>query len=212
VQVDSFNLHAATRFEAHERPAVERFCRYALRGPLAQARLTQGPRDTLLYRLKTPKPDGTTHLVCSPRALLQRLRWLQPLPKHHWVRCHGVPASAHRWRSRVIPSPPLPAPPGTCAPKGRWIDWASLLKRVFLLDVLACACGSTRRVIAVVRDQRVAKKLLEHLGLPSEPLPLGDVPAEPQGELWPTGPPHDEDRQDPAPEEWEQRLAEHVRE
>jgi hypothetical protein len=61
-----------------------------------------------------------------------------------------------------------------------------------------------------VRDQRVAKKILEHLGLPSEPLPLGDVPAKPQGELWPTGPPHDEDRQDPAPEEWDQCLAEHV--
>jgi hypothetical protein len=66
---DGFDLQAATAFEAHERVAVERFCRYGMRGPLALNRLSEGPTDTLLYRLKTPKPDGTTHLVsCSPRS------------------------------------------------------------------------------------------------------------------------------------------------
>ena len=59
-RVEGWDLHASTAFEAHERVAVERFCRYALRGPIANGRLTRGPRDQLAYRLKTPRPDGTT--------------------------------------------------------------------------------------------------------------------------------------------------------
>ena len=57
---DGFNLHAATAFEGHERMALERWCRYALRGPLAASRLSLGPRDTVVYELAKPKPDGTT--------------------------------------------------------------------------------------------------------------------------------------------------------
>jgi hypothetical protein len=71
---DGFDLEAATAFEAHERVAVERFCRYGMRGPLALSRLSEGPKDTLLYRLKTPRPDGTTHLVFSPMQLARAAR------------------------------------------------------------------------------------------------------------------------------------------
>jgi hypothetical protein len=41
---DGFNLHAALAFEAHERIAVERLCRYMMRGPLATGRLRKGPK------------------------------------------------------------------------------------------------------------------------------------------------------------------------
>ena len=41
-ECDGFNLHADVAFESHERVAVERLCRFMLRG-----------------RLKTPKPDGS---------------------------------------------------------------------------------------------------------------------------------------------------------
>ena len=72
-EYDGFNLHAGLALEARERVALERLCRYILRGPLASGRLTEGPRRNLIYRLKSPKRDGTTHLVLSPLALLQRL-------------------------------------------------------------------------------------------------------------------------------------------
>jgi hypothetical protein len=205
---DGFNLHAGTSFEAHERVAVERYCRYALRTPLAQGRLTETASGSLLYRLKAPKPDGTSHIAFSPAVLLQRIRWLIPLPRIHLTRYHGILAPAHPLRSRVVPSPPETEPPLTgTQKKSRWIDWADLLKRVFALDVLACVCGARRRVMAVIKDEQVARKLLDHLGLPSIVPELGRAPESPQGELWATGPPHDEFAQAPAPEDFDQRLA-----
>ena len=184
-------------------------CRYDLRGPLATSRLTQGPEGSRVYTLKQPKADGTTQLACSPQALLQRLAQLLPQPRMHLTRSHGILASAHPLRSRVVPSPPQTSPPSVCGRKSRWVDWATLLKRVFLLDVLACVCGGQRRALAVIRDLQVARKILEHLGLPSKPLPPGRVEEPPQREFWGTGPPCDGDvAQVPAPEDFDQRVAE----
>ena len=165
-----------------------------------------------MYRLKVPKPDGTTHIVFTAQALLQRLHWILPLPRRHLTRYHGMFAPAHPWRSRVVPSPPKEAPPFACALKSRWIQWADLLRRVFALEVLLCTCGATRRVISVIQDQKVARRILEHLGLPAEPLPLGNVVPEPQAELWPTGLPGDEYSQAPAPDDFDQRWGEPARE
>jgi hypothetical protein len=42
---------------------------------------------------------------------------------------------------------PKPLPDQRCAPS-RWIDWATLLRRVFLLEVLVCStCGGERRPV-----------------------------------------------------------------
>ena len=52
------------------------------------------------------------------------------------------------------------------------IDWASLLRRVFKIDLLACArCAGRMRVISVIEEPPVIEKILRHLGLPHVPLP-----------------------------------------
>lgn len=194
-RVEGWDLHASTAFEVHERIAVERFCRYALRGPIANERLSRGPREQLTYRLKTPKPDGTTELVLSPLALLERLARLIPQPGRHLTRYFGVLSNAAAWRSRIIPkSPEKPAIPLLPARRRR-LAWADLMRRVFLTEVLACACGSTRRVIASVEEGPAARKILRHLGLP-DTLPVLAPARIDQPELWPTGPPA-EDACDP---------------
>jgi hypothetical protein len=46
---------------------------------------------------------------------------------------------------------------------------AELMRRVFEIDVLACPdCGGRMTAIAEINDRRVARKMLEHVGLPSE--------------------------------------------
>jgi hypothetical protein len=190
-RVEGFDLHASAPYEADDRVAVERFIRYGMRGPIASGRLTQGPRDRLTYRLKTPKPDGTTELVLSPMALLERLSQLVPLPGRHMVRYHGCLASGAAWRRRIVPSPP-PALPLVMRRFGaRRIAWADLLRRVYLLEVLACACGGTRRVVSSIEEGPAAWKILKHLGLPHEPPKLAPARLD-QGDFWPTGPPVDE--------------------
>ena len=121
VQHDGFNLHANVAFEAHERVAVERLCRYMLRGPLASGRLRRGRADKLIYDLAHPRADGTTQLVLSPMALLQRLSWLCVLPHVHTTRLtitgfsrqpiRGARSSCPSRRSRAC-RPSGVAPPG----------------------------------------------------------------------------------------------------
>jgi hypothetical protein len=47
--------------------------------------------------------------------------------------------------------------------------WADLMRRVFAIDVLACAgCGGRLRFLATIEDPPTVTKILAHLGLPTE--------------------------------------------
>lgn len=63
------------------------------------------------------------------------------------------------------------------------LPWADLLRRVFADDVLQCACGGRRSVIAVVTDPSVARSLLVALNLAHEPSAFAPARAPPQAEL-----------------------------
>ena len=48
------------------------------------------------------------------------------------------------------------------------MNWATLLKRTLAVDALRCPnCSSRMELIATIEDQAIAKKILEHLGLPT---------------------------------------------
>lgn len=208
-RVAGFDLHASAPMEAHERIAIERFARYALRNPIANGCLSRGLRDQLTYRLKAPRPDGTTALALSPMTLLERLTRLIPQHGRHMVTYHGVLASAARYRPRIVPTPPPALPPLLRHAGSRRIHWMNLLRRVFLLEVLACACDGTRRVISSVEEGRAARKILRHLGLPSEaPTP---APARTdQEELFAPGPPPPDVCEPPPVDTYDQRLPPHL--
>ena len=54
------------------------------------------------------------------------------------------------------------------------VDWASLLRRSFDVDVLQCArCGGRLRVLGEVTDPRVVAVVLESLHIPTEAPPVG---------------------------------------
>jgi hypothetical protein len=125
----------------------------------------------------------------------------------HGVRYHGVFAPHSRLRSRVVPEAhaPEPAtrelpdaaagdrPPDRAAPeldakaaherpplRTYRVPWADLLKKVFALDVLACPeCGGRLRLIAFIAEARVARKILDHLGLDSTGPPAAPARAQP---------------------------------
>jgi len=51
--------------------------------------------------------------------------------------------------------------------------------------LLTCPrCGGTRRVVAVVLRSSTAQAILEHLRLPSRPLPLAPATSPPQLGFW----------------------------
>ena len=54
----------------------------------------------------------------------------------------------------------------------------------FAVDVLACPrCKGRRHFVSVITDPAVIRRILEHLKLPTEPLPLAPPRAPPQPSL-----------------------------
>jgi hypothetical protein len=53
------------------------------------------------------------------------------------------------------------------------LDWASLLRRNFDVDVLECPkCHGRLRVLSVITEREPTCRILAHLGLPTEAPPL----------------------------------------
>lgn len=73
----------------------------------------------------------------------------------------------------VLPRrPPLPRPR---------IPWHDLLRRTFGIDVLRCRnCNGSMRVLAVIQQSSVSRKILRHLGLPDAPPEVARSRAPPQ--------------------------------
>ena len=84
-----------------------------------------------------------------------------------------TPVSAPRSPTR-IETPPQSGPrtslgAGVVPPCYARIDWASLLRRTYLDDVLACPCGGRRYVVADIHERDAVVAILTHLGLDPDP-------------------------------------------
>jgi hypothetical protein len=104
------------------------------------------------------------------------------------VRYFGVLGPAAKLRPLIVPhrnidlgftALPLAAPS-----RALGIDWASLLKRVYDIDVFECPCGGRMRVISVIEAPIVIKKILDHLHLPTELPKIHPARAPPQPEFF----------------------------
>jgi len=151
---EGFDLHAAVRVPAGQRDRLERVCRYALRPPVAGARLRVAGDGQVRLQLRHPWADGTTHVTFTPTALLERLAVLVPRPVPRATADAGEDASE---------------PDVTPRPVARGASWADLMRRAFAIDVLACPrCGERLRLIALIEASATARRILTHLDLPAD--------------------------------------------
>jgi hypothetical protein len=104
-QSRGFNLQGATRVAANDKAGRERLCRYILRPPLANDRLSMLDDGHVRLDFKRPWSDGTASVQLPPLALLARLAALVPPPKRHLVRYFGVLSFQAASRSQVVPAP-----------------------------------------------------------------------------------------------------------
>ena len=140
--------------------------------------------------------------MLTPDELLARLATLIPPPRSHSLRYHGVFAPNSKDGGRVVPRPPPrateeakaehalepPEPPrspagafqleppepspGRDTPRTR-VPLADLLRKVFAVEVLECPrCAGRLEIIAFIAEASVARRILDHLGLASQPPPL----------------------------------------
>jgi hypothetical protein len=70
--LERFDLHADRAVPADDRAALERLCRYLLRPPLAQDRLTRLADGRIVCTLARPWRDGTRHLIFTPHEFLEK--------------------------------------------------------------------------------------------------------------------------------------------
>ena len=71
-RVAGYSLHAARAVAADDRAGLERLCRYGLRAPFSQRRLSVLPDGRVRYRLAKPwpTPAGVTELVLEPLSFM----------------------------------------------------------------------------------------------------------------------------------------------
>jgi len=139
--VGGLSLHANVAVPARDRARLERLCRYVARPPLAIERLSRLPDGRVLYELRHPWRDGTTHVAFLPLEFVEKLAALIPAPRANLVRYHGILAPAALHRAAVIPRPAndepaeRPSSPERAdthpAPRRRNYSWAELMLRVF---------------------------------------------------------------------------------
>jgi hypothetical protein len=181
---NGFDLHAGVVVPENDRARLERVCRYALRPPVAHDRIHLTGDGQVVVELRHRWADGTTHLVFDPIELLERLAALTPRPRINLLLYYGVLGARAAWRSRLgaagVPvrageAPAQSADADRCATPqaaGRPASnrlWAELMQRSFGFDVLACPrCGGRLHLIALIEKAQVIRRILTHLGLPTE--------------------------------------------
>ena len=116
--------------------------------------------------------------------LIERLVALVPKPRAHLTRFHGVLAPHSKLRSQVVPPKQNQKEETTPTPCHRRISWARLLARVFDITMEKCVCGKTVKFIASVEDPKVIKKILTHVGIPTQAPTFMPARAPPQTDLF----------------------------
>jgi hypothetical protein len=90
--------------------------------------------------------------------------------KMRGVRQRGLPLQL------VVRRPGVSPPPPAAIPSKRWRD---LILRVWHVDPLRCpVCNNPMRVIALIDDPAVVRKILRHLGLWHDPPPVRASPGQ----------------------------------
>jgi len=174
---DGFSLHANVQIKGNDRKRLEKLCRYTARPPIALERLSEAPDGKILYRLKTKYSDGTTHILFAPLELVEKVVALIPPPRANLLRYHGLLAPNSKVRAKIVPEQAKDKKENTEYPAQA--KWAELLKRSFAIEILKCdKCGGKMKLVSIIQDPAVAKRILEAIGLSAE-VPLKAAPRAP---------------------------------
>ena len=158
--------------------------RTCARPPFALEHLHQRDAQHLAYR--NPKPVRATApgarpaaLVLTPLELIDKSAALVPPPRAHCHRTYGVLAPNPPLRSVVTALAPAAEPPAPASaatseePPQRAVArylWALLIARISEAWLLLCPiCHGQMRIITFINDAGSVKKILDHIGEPTQP-------------------------------------------
>ena len=182
-QHSGFSVDAGVCIEADDRAALERLLRYCARPPFAMERLRKEGA-ALVYRCAKQRSEPSSdkrgakadELTLTPLELTERIAALVPPPRTHRHRYFGV----------LAPNSPLRAAAVALAAPAKRSQahylWAVLIARIYEVFPLLCPmCGGQMRLIAFVTEGTQIRKILDHIGVDSEPPHISPARAPP---LW----------------------------
>lgn len=167
VKVNGISIHADRSHSAANRQGIELLLRYIMRPNIPQSRLKVDGSGKVVLKLKKKFNDGTTKLKFDPVEFIGRVVAMVPPPRKNLLTYGGVLAPNFKDRSQIIPGKQKSdSKPKKCY----WYPWHELLKRVFKIDVLVCdECNGKMKFIAVIIEKKAIEKILNHLGIDSDP-------------------------------------------
>ena len=146
-----------------------------------------------MHTLRYPSRDGTTEVVFDPVDFIARLAALIPPSPTNLMHDHSVFAPTARLRSKIVGGQDAHRAealdhkvPGAKNRRGRRnLNWTELMSRVFGINVLTCPEPSRPcRVIACFEAPGIIRKILCHLGLPTQGVHLSSALSELRVNLW----------------------------
>lgn len=168
--IPGFSAHNAVTVPPGNAKGIERLARYLLRSPVSLERLRLDPQArSVHYRPKSTRPEGGEPTFETTEFLARLLQHV-PQPRLHQVRYYGYYANlarARRAEGAADPTTALEAEtpaPGAAERRRLRPSWAQLIRRIYEVDPLTCTeCGGRMRIIALLLDPPVIRKILQHL-------------------------------------------------
>ena len=160
-----FNVHCGPRIQPGDEKAMENLARYVVRASFSQERMTYIPEESrVLYRSK----DGHKEKV------FDALEWLAAMCSHvpnkgeQMVRYYGYYSNVSRGKRKQENQdkrvPCILEQEGSS--KEYLKNWARLIQKIYEVDPLRCPkCSAKMKVISVIEEEEVIKKILKHLGM-----------------------------------------------
>ena len=160
-----FSVFSGPRIQPRDEEAMENLARYIIRASFSQERMTCIPEESkVIYRSKDDKKEMD----------FDALEWIAAMCSHvpnkgeQMVRYYGFYSNVSRGKRKnqdqddLIPS--ILEPDGSSSEYRK--NWARLIQKIYEVDPLTCPkCSGKMKVISVLEDEDVIKKILKHLGL-----------------------------------------------
>ena len=178
-----FSVHGGKPIKADDTNGRRTLSEYISRASFSLERMSfNEDSDTVLYRGEHFHPGLARNFdVSDPLAWIARITAHIPKKGSKQIIYYGAYSQAWRGRERrqgVLPKAPAEEESASSmqdrSPYSRLRrqQWAALLKKVWDIDALKCPkCGGNMKVISIIEQPSVIKRILKHLDLWEDPRP-----------------------------------------
>ena len=169
-----FSVHNEVRVAAADAEGRKKLAGYMLRAPISLEKMSyDAATGTVTYRSKMHAGLKRNFQLMPGAAWLALLCQHIPDRYEHLVRYVGWYSNRARGEraKKASPQAAVALPPSGEQPSTEFSSraraaWARLIRKVYEADPLECPkCNGPMRVIALIEDPRLIRRILEHLGL-----------------------------------------------